>query len=404
MFVSSKRLTGLAEAIAGRTRSRSCSLRSRAGRGRCSRPLRPTCTCSTPAREELEAPALRPTARRRARAHRPRRARSRGARGASAVRGSQCRSWRATSSLGLLVAEDSSDVELARAVASQAAVGIKKVQLIERLTEENLIKDFFEELAARPARARAGGRAARLGLRPRPAAPRARRGAARRGARARAARSRPGSLVRPAGTIDPCALLRVPVGRRRPAARRRSGARTSSFRRRCAVGLSSPSYRPARRSRTASHEARQALLGATLVAGTPSLVSYEELGAYKYLLRIAGEGGVRDATVDAVTRLADYDRRSRRRAAADARGVPAAPREHQRDVRGALRASEHAPPAAAPHRRPLRPRPAPRRLADGRDRGQARRSCAAATGPVGSDTSRRVEGGGSLRRLGCRRG
>ena len=55
-------------------------------------------------------------------------------------------------------------------------------------------------------------------------------------------------------------------------------------------------------------EARQAALGSIVVAGTPSLVSYEDLGAYKYLLRIAGEGGVRDATVDAVTKLADYDR------------------------------------------------------------------------------------------------
>ena len=34
-------------------------------------------------------------------------------------------------------------------MASQVAVGIKKVQLIEQLTEKNLIKDFFEELAGR---------------------------------------------------------------------------------------------------------------------------------------------------------------------------------------------------------------------------------------------------------------
>ena len=44
-------------------------------------------------------------------------------------------------------------VELGRAIASQVAVGIKKVQVIEQLTEKNLIKDFFEELA--------GGRLAR---------------------------------------------------------------------------------------------------------------------------------------------------------------------------------------------------------------------------------------------------
>jgi DNA-binding PucR family transcriptional regulator len=41
---------------------------------------------------------------------------------------------------------------------------------------------------------------------------------------------------------------------------------------------------------------------------TASVVSFEELGAYKYLLRIALEGGVRDETIDAVSRLAAYDR------------------------------------------------------------------------------------------------
>jgi len=38
--------------------------------------------------------------------------------------------------LGLLVAEGSSAIALAQAVASQTAVAIKKIQLIERLTEK----------------------------------------------------------------------------------------------------------------------------------------------------------------------------------------------------------------------------------------------------------------------------
>src|SRR5436190_21120044 len=65
--------------------------------------------------------------------------------------------------IGLLVAEGSSRVELGRAVASQVAVGIKKVQVIEQLTEKNLIKDFFEELAGGRPRGNLEGRAARLG-------------------------------------------------------------------------------------------------------------------------------------------------------------------------------------------------------------------------------------------------
>ena len=65
--------------------------------------------------------------------------------------------------IGLLVAEGSIRVELGRAVASQVAVGLKKVQVIEQLTEKNLIKDFFEELAGGRPRGDLEGRAARLG-------------------------------------------------------------------------------------------------------------------------------------------------------------------------------------------------------------------------------------------------
>ena len=65
--------------------------------------------------------------------------------------------------IGLLVAEGSTRVDLGRAIASQVAVGIKKVQVIEQLTEKNLIKDFFEELAGGHPRGDLEGRAARLG-------------------------------------------------------------------------------------------------------------------------------------------------------------------------------------------------------------------------------------------------
>jgi GAF domain-containing protein len=40
------------------------------------------------------------------------------------------------------------DAELLRAVANQTAVGLKKSELIERLTAENIVKDMFEALAA----------------------------------------------------------------------------------------------------------------------------------------------------------------------------------------------------------------------------------------------------------------
>jgi sugar diacid utilization regulator len=40
------------------------------------------------------------------------------------------------------------DADLLRAVANQTAVGLKKAELIERLTAENIVKDMFEALAA----------------------------------------------------------------------------------------------------------------------------------------------------------------------------------------------------------------------------------------------------------------
>jgi purine catabolism regulator len=38
------------------------------------------------------------------------------------------------------------------------------------------------------------------------------------------------------------------------------------------------------------------------------VMSYEELGPYKYLLRIALDPSARDSTIDAVAKLAEYDR------------------------------------------------------------------------------------------------
>ena len=105
--------------------------------------------------------------------------------------------------LGLLLVEGTSAVDLARAVASQTAVAIKKIELIERLTEKNLIKDFFEQLAGgSPFRDVEGtGRAARL---------RSRRALRRAGGRSAHGRlekavlaAAPRLALRPAGRFDP---------------------------------------------------------------------------------------------------------------------------------------------------------------------------------------------------------
>ena len=55
-------------------------------------------------------------------------------------------------------------------------------------------------------------------------------------------------------------------------------------------------------------EARHALTGAAVLGRDPPVVVYDELGAHKYLLRIADDGArLRDATAEAVGRLAAYD-------------------------------------------------------------------------------------------------
>jgi GAF domain-containing protein len=208
--------------------------------------------------------------------------------------------------VGLLVAEGSASVDLARAVASQTAVGIKKIQLIERLTEKNLIKDFFEELAGGRVSGDLEGRAARLAcdletehvvLDAQPADDEFERALAT---------AFPGSLFdRSEEALR--ALLRV--GRLAKPERvaeqvRRAHAHARSA---VAVGLSSvcsgaPSFA------AGFEEAHQAALGTAVLRRAPGVTGFEELGAYKYLLRIALEGGVRDATVDAIGRLAEYDR------------------------------------------------------------------------------------------------
>ena len=73
-----------------------------------------------------------------------------------------------------------------------------------------------------------------------------------------------------------------------------------------AIGLSN-SCRGAATFPAGFGEARHALLGTTVLHAQPAAMTYDELGPYKYFLRMSLEG-VRDSHRDAVARLADYDR------------------------------------------------------------------------------------------------
>ena len=206
--------------------------------------------------------------------------------------------------IGLLVAEGSTRVELGRAVASQVAVGIKKVQVIEQLTEKNLIKDFFEELAGGHSRGDLEGRAARLGcdldqphvvLVAEPwsdALARALRGAA------------PGSLFdHREDSLRALVRLTSPSSEAFIERLRRLYEELGEP---VSVGVSSVCQGEAAFA-DGFAEAQQALVGTAVLSGKSAVLAYDDLGAYKYLLRVAVDGGVRDATVDAVGKLAEYD-------------------------------------------------------------------------------------------------
>jgi GAF domain-containing protein/sugar diacid utilization regulator len=206
--------------------------------------------------------------------------------------------------IGLLVAEGSTRVELGRAVASQVAVGIKKVQVIEQLTEKNLIKDFFEDLAGGHLRGDLEGRAARLGCdldEPHvvviaepwsEALARALRGGG------------PGSLFdHREDSLRALVRLRTASSESFLARLRRLHEDVAEP---VSVGVSSV-CRGEASFVDGFAEAQQALIGTAVLGGEPAVLAYDDLGAYKYLLRVAVDGGVRDATVDAVAKLAEYD-------------------------------------------------------------------------------------------------
>jgi GAF domain-containing protein/sugar diacid utilization regulator len=205
---------------------------------------------------------------------------------------------------GVLQARGTAEVELARAVANLTAVAIKKIELIERLSERNLIKDFFELLAAGRGLEGAEGRATRLGCDLDAAHLVMAAAPADDGLEAALRAAAPGSLFNKRDDSIR-ALLRVPASgedKLHEAVRAIQKELGGGI----AVGLSSV-CRGAASFAAGFEEARHALLGATLLDSAPRVTTYEELGPYKYLLRMSLDG-VRDAHRDAVARLAEYDR------------------------------------------------------------------------------------------------
>jgi len=206
--------------------------------------------------------------------------------------------------LGLLQAEGTAEVDLARAVANQAAVAIKKIELIERLTEKNLIKDFFEQLAGGRVLGNLDERAARLGCdldagylviaASPPSDPLEKALAA----------VAPGSLSdRRDDSVR--ALLRVPAAGEAALLEglRRAHAQLEPP---VAIGVSNVCSGAASFP-AGFEEARHALLGTAVLQSRSSVMRYDELGPYKYLMRMSLDAGVRDSQREAVSRLVAYD-------------------------------------------------------------------------------------------------
>ena len=214
---------------------------------------------------------------------------------------------------------DDEDAELLRAVAHQTAVGLKKAELIERLTAENIVKDMFEALAAGSVEAaEAKAAEARCDLsRPHvflhavraavptedgPAWPDV---AARLEARLR--------RLYPRAFFDSrhdClrAIAPLPTAAAPAVERLRQGCEELANDEGVVVGLSDVDRGAASARRRMREAADAARIGRSLVA-EGGAVSYEGLGAYKYLVHLEMDDAPHDRYRLSVEQLLQYDRR-----------------------------------------------------------------------------------------------
>ena len=217
---------------------------------------------------------------------------------------------------------DAEQREIATSVANQAAVAIKKVQLIDRLTERNAIKDLLEDLShgsATPLELEE--RAAALGSDlamphlvlqavPRPGPAEAGWESVAESLEQAAARAFPGSLFdrRDAALRG---LIRLSTGGEAAVAERLREIHTRlTPKHPFAIGLSNRCNGPGSYPNGFS-EADHAVAAASVVSSEPGVVGFDDLGAYKYLLKVSQDGRVRDRRGEALQQLADYDRRHR---------------------------------------------------------------------------------------------
>ena len=214
---------------------------------------------------------------------------------------------------------DDEDAELLRAVAHQTAVGLKKAELIERLTAENIVKDMFEALAAgsveaaeaKAAEARCDLTRPHVFLHAVRAAPAGEDGpgwpdlAARFENRLR--------RLYPRAFFDSrhdCvrAIAPLPTGSAAAVERLRQGCEELAHAEGVVVGLSDVDRGATSARRRMREAADAARIGRSLVE-EGGAVSYEGLGAYKYLVHLELEDAPHDRYGTSVEELLQYDRR-----------------------------------------------------------------------------------------------
>jgi GAF domain-containing protein len=211
------------------------------------------------------------------------------------------------------------DEELLGAVANQTAVGLKKAELIERLTAENIVKDMFDALAAgsvEAAEAKAGE--ARCDL-TRPhlflhieRAPKAAEEASAWPELARRLETRLRRMY-PRAFFDSRhdrvrALAPVPTAEAAAVSRMQAACQPLGHEEGLVVGLSDVDRRAASARRRMREAADAASIGRSLVA-EGGAVSYEQLGAYRYLVHLELDEAPHDRYRQAVEDLIGYDGR-----------------------------------------------------------------------------------------------
>jgi GAF domain-containing protein len=213
------------------------------------------------------------------------------------------------------------DTEIARAVAHLAALGIKRAELIEGLTNANIIKDLFQALAA-GATSFAASKATEVGCDL--AAPHVIAFAEPAGSRQQSSgewqvaaealgRGLGGLAARSAVAAGPGpvrALLAFGATRPPGIDALMRECRELGQRHGAVIGLSELRAGPADTPR-AYREARDAAQIAKALLRDGGAIAYSQVGAYRYLVQIDAEDAPRDRMRAAVDRLIAYDQKRR---------------------------------------------------------------------------------------------